>query len=227
MMNFLRNNWYKLGLLLFVMLAFGALFAADRLSTLQKLLLASLMALPIHQYEEYALPGGAAPIINLAIYGYNDNFRHYPGNWHSCMLVNLLAYIFYLAAFLLPHCVWLGMATMLFNLTQLLGHGIRMNVVLKTWYNPGMATALCLLTPISIAYFVCLFNSTPPSSADWIAALICLIAMLLITIIAPVQLLKDVNSPYDIPDWQMEQFRKVTTFAAINKATLNTKEVPR
>lgn len=216
-MKFLRNNWYNLGLLFFVIMAFWLIFWGDTLNTLQKILLASLLALPIHQYEEYALPGGGPVVINLAIYSHHDNFRHYPGNWQSCMVVNLSAYVFYLLALFLPDLIWLGMATMFFNLMQLLGHGIKMNLALKTWYNPGMATSILLLTPISVYYIWYVVNHSLIVGFDWVLAVAAFLIIAILTVILPVQGMKNENSPYDVPEWQVEQFYKVKNFASFNK----------
>lgn len=38
-----------------------------------------------------------------------------------------------------------------------------------------------------------------------------------VTVILPVQGLKDKNSPYDVPQWQVDQFDKVREFAKIGK----------
>lgn len=203
-MKFIRNHWYQIMLVAFVCMAFYALFFGENLSMLQKLLLASLMALPLHQFEEYELPGGGPVVINRVFWGEKDAYRNYPGNWNSIMVVNLSAYIFYILALLLPGQHWLGLATMLFNLFQVLGHCLEMNIKGKTWYNPGMATSLVLFLPISITY---IWQILPQTTAGvWGGAFAMLVAMLLLTVILPVQLLKNRQSTYIIPNWQIERF---------------------
>ena len=206
-MKFIRENWFRLGLLAFICMAFWALFYGDNLNITQKLLLASLMALPLHQFEEYALPGGGPVVINRIFWGEKEQYRNYPGNWNSIMIVNLSAYVFYILAILFPEVIWIGMATMFFNLFQVLGHVLEMNIKGKTWYNPGMATSICLFLPISIAYIHRMAKFT--SGADWAAAVIATIVIMIVSVILPVQLLKKKNSPYDIPQWQLDQFEKV------------------
>ncbi|MGN1382318.1 MAG: hypothetical protein ACI4W2_05805, partial [Eubacterium sp.] len=68
-MKFIRNHWYQLGLIIFIVLAFWALFHGEQPDLTQKLLLASLMALPLHQFEEYELPGGGPLVINKVFWG--------------------------------------------------------------------------------------------------------------------------------------------------------------
>lgn len=205
-MKFIRNHWYQVMLVVFVGMAFTALFCSKDWDIVQKLLFASLMALPLHQFEEYELPGGGPIVINKVFWGEQEQYLNFPGNWNSIMIVNLSAYIFYMAALIFPDVIWLGLATMFFNLFQVLGHCFQMNIKGKTWYNPGMATSVFLFLPISIAYIRQVSNQT--NAMSWIIALIALVVILLTTVILPVQLLKKRDSEYFIPEWQNQQFEK-------------------
>lgn len=214
-MTFLRNNWFRLGFIVFCALAFGALFYAEHLSFTQKLLLASLMALPLHQFEEYQFPGGGPVVINRYFYGERDDYLTYPGNWNSIMVVNLSAYVFYLAALALPEVVWLGVATMFFNLYQVLGHCVQMNMKMRTWYNPGMATSVLLFLPISLAYLCHVVSAGLMTGTAWVLALAAFVLMAAMTVIAPVQGLKKRNSKHRIPSWQAERLERVRSFCAV------------
>lgn len=206
-MKLIRNHWYQIMFLVFVALAFYGLFWGQNMSMTQKLLFSSLMALPLHQFEEYELPGGGPIVINRIFWGEKERYLNYPGNWNSIMIVNLSAYIFYIAALCLPNILWLGLGTMLFNLFQVLGHCFEMNLKGKTFYNPGMATSIALFLPISVAYIILMFESIAVKT--WIIAIIALIVMLVTSVILPVQGLKDKASPYFIPEWQNKQFEKI------------------
>lgn len=214
-MKFIRNHWYQIMMIAFAALAFVGLFCAADWSLVQKLLFASLMALPLHQFEEYELPGGGPLVINKVFWGEKEQYMNYPGNWNSIMIVNLSAYVFYVAALLLPNVIWLGLATMLFNLFQVLGHCFEMNIKGKTWYNPGMVTSLFLFLPISIVYIK--QTAGLAGGKCWLAAVAALVAILLITVIMPVQLLKRKDSPYVIPEHQKQQFDKVNQMFHIGK----------
>ena len=205
-MKFIRNHWYQIMLVVFAGMAFTALFMEQDMTLLQKLLLASLMALPLHQFEEYELPGGGPIVINKVFWGEKERYLNYPGNWNSIMIVNLSAYIFYILALCLPNVIWLGLGTMLFNLFQVLGHCLEMNIKGKTWYNPGMVTSIVLFLPISIAYIVQVAESA--TAVTWVAAVAALVVMLSVSVILPVQAMKKEDSPYVIPEWQNEQFEK-------------------
>lgn len=217
-MKFIRNNWFRIGLIVFVALAFYMIFwGNDALSDTQKILMASLMILPLHQFEEYVMPGGGLVVINLAFYGEKVLYRNYPGNWNSIMIVNLSAYIFYILALVFPEALWLGIATMLFNLFQVLGHGFEMNIKLKTWYNPGLATSLFLFLPISVYYLYFVTHNCSVTGKDWLCAVGLLALIMVCTIILPVQGLKKKDSPYKIPEWQIQQLEKVREFAGIKR----------
>ena len=205
-MNFIRNHWYQIMLVAFAGMAFTVLFMEQDMTLLQKLLLASLMALSLHQFEEYELPGGGPIVINRVFWGEKERYLNYPGNWNSIMIVNLSAYIFYILALCLPNMIWLGLGTMLFNLFQVLGHCFEMNIKGKTWYNPGMVTSIILFLPISIAYIVQVAKSV--TAVTWVVAVAALIVMLSVSVILPVQAMKKEDSPYVIPEWQNEQFEK-------------------
>lgn len=167
-MDFYRNNWYKLTFVVFVFLSFFMGFwGVYMLTPLQQILMFSFMALLIHQFEEYVLPGGGPVVINKANLGEKIKFRNYPGNMQSSMIVNNLAYVFYIAAIIWPQLIWLGLATMFFNLFQLLGHELKMNRALKTWYNPGLASVVFLFVPINIYYITYVINNNLVNGWDW------------------------------------------------------------
>lgn len=217
-MKFYRDNWYRLTIIAFIFLAFYMIFWGHKtLSPIQIILTSSFMALLIHQFEEYVFPGGAPPIINIATFNEKTNFRNYPGNMQSSMFVNNLAYVVYISAIIFPELIWLGLATMFFNLFQFIGHGLQMNKALKTWYNPGLASVVFLFIPISIYYMVFITENNLTTTWDWVLGAIAFVVTLIVTTILPVQLLKDKNSPYVVPEWQIEQFNKVKNFASLSK----------
>lgn len=217
-MNFYRYNWYKFTIVVFIFLAFYMGFwGIDTLSTLQNILMFSFMALLVHQYEEYVFPGGGPVVINKANFGEKVNYRTFPGNMHSSMIVNHLAYVVYIAAIIWSEFIWLGLATMFFNLFQFIGHGIQMNSRLKTWYNPGLASVIFFLIPISIYYMVFIVSNDLVTGWDWFWGAASFFIVLTLTTILPVQALKNVNSPYAVPEWQVNRCNEVQAFASLEK----------
>ena len=214
-MAFIRDNWYRMGLVAFAATAVAVIALAPEMDATQRILLLSLMSLPLHQYEEYALPGGGPVVINRYFYGEPDNYRRFPGNWNSIMVVNLSAYVFYVLALALPQLTWLGMATMFFNLYQVLGHCIQMNLKMGTWYNPGMATSVFLFLPVSVRYMVVVAGSGQMLAADWVLAAVCFVLIAAVSVVLPVQAMKRADSPYPIPQWQVERLEQVRAWASL------------
>ena len=214
-MAFIRDNWYRMGLVAFAAMAVAVIALAPEMDATQRILLLSLMSLPLHQYEEYALPGGGPVVINRYFYGEADNYRRFPGNWNSIMVVNLSAYVFYILALAFPQLTWLGMATMLFNLYQVLGHCIQMNLKMGTWYNPGMATSVFLFLPISACYIAVVVGSGQMLATDWALAVACFALIAAVSVVLPVQAMKRADSPYPIPQWQVERLEQVRSWASI------------
>jgi hypothetical protein len=64
--KFYSKNWYYIGGILFVVLSFLIGFFGEAFDPLSKILTLSFMALLVHQFEEYALPGGFPAIMNSA-----------------------------------------------------------------------------------------------------------------------------------------------------------------
>jgi len=216
--NFYRNNWYYLTIIAFVILSFYMGFwGTARLSHIQTILMFSFMALLVHQFEEYVLPGGGPIVINKIYYGEKENFRRFPGNLQSTMIVNTSAYVFYIAAIIWPQFIWLGLGTMFFNLFQFIGHGIQMNREMKTWYNPGLATVIFLFIPLSIYYMVFVVTNHLLTGWDWLGGALTFIIATILTVILPVQGFKNANSPYEMSQWQVGRFNKVQAFASLER----------
>ncbi|MGI6212113.1 MAG: HXXEE domain-containing protein [Anaerovoracaceae bacterium] len=214
--NWYVYNWYKLVGYYFIGIAFFMLFwGTEHLSDIRCILVASLMALLAHQFEEYVFPAGGPVVINKGNFNERIRYRNYPGNMLSSMIVNNSAYFVYFLAVLFPQLLWLGIGTMFFNLFQLIGHGIKMNRAMGTWYNPGLGTAVFLLVPVSIYYFYFIVSRGLVSGADWAIGAPAFVIAVGITTILPVQLLKDEDSPYVVPEHQITCCDKVQEFARL------------
>lgn len=69
--------------------------------------------------------------------------------------------------------------------------------------------------PIAGCYFRFITANGLASGRDWLYGVGMLLLILVATVILPVQGLKKKDSPYMIPEWQIEQFEKVRNFATI------------
>lgn len=201
------QNWYYVGGVLFVSLAFMVGFFGDTVNPLSKILTLSFMALLVHQFEEYALPGGFPAIMNSVWMGEKDVPDRYPLNRKSAFIVNVIGgYPFYILPILFPNLIWLGLAQVLFGMLQILIHGILINVKMKSWYNPGLAAVVLLHWPIGIYYIWYIYANGLIQPWHWLAGigLTVLAAMLIINL--PLQLLKTKNSEHAFSAEEMKRF---------------------
>lgn len=213
-MKILRNYWQFISWgLLTILIAYLFLGTGQQLPSLQKIMIYQFMALLVHQSEEYIFPGGAGLVINRGTYREEINFKRYPGNTQSALLVNLSAYVPFIIGIICYRQIWLGIALAFFNLMQFPGHVISMNKALKTWYNPGMATTIFILTPLSLFYLIEIYQLGFASGLNYLLGLVAFIIIVSLTVVLPVQSLKNPNSPYAIPDNQVQKFDKVMTWA--------------
>lgn len=161
-MQFYRRHWYEIGGALFVALAYFMGFWGNHFSQIQVILTYSFMGMLAHQFEEYAIPGGLPGIANIAICGERVAPDRYPLNANQVMISNVfLTYPFYIVPILFPNLIWLGLIQIGQGLSQVIPHGVIMNVKLKSPYNPGMASCLLIQLPLGI-YYIWFVQTHPP-----------------------------------------------------------------
>ena len=207
-MAFYRKNWYYIGGILFVGLTFVVGVWGNEIAPLRRILLLSFMSLLVHQFEEYALPGGFPAVFNI---GWNRESLapdRYPLNRMSCVWVNvLLAYPFYISAIVFPSLIWLGLAQILFGMVgQLVVHGIVINRKMHSFYNPGLAVTVFLHVPIGVYYIWFGYAHGLIQPWHWAAGIVCAGLAALLVVGLPVTALRDRNSPYPFDADEMARF---------------------
>ena len=97
----------------------------------------------------------------------------------------------------------MGACQVLAGVWQLPGHGIAMNIRLKSKYNPGLASTAFLQTPVAIYYvwYVCTYMPEKAAQLWW--GIPGSILMLLLTFIVPILFMKDKNSAYPFEDREL------------------------
>ncbi len=206
-LKFYIKNWYYFGAVLFVALAYIIGFFGEVINPLQKILILSFMALLVHQFEEYGLPGGFPAIMNSIISEEMEAPDRFPLNQKNVTVVNTIgAYSFYIIPIFLPNLIWFGLAQILFGMVQVLMHGIIINVKMKTFYNPGMGAVVFLHWPIGIYYIWYIYANGLVQALDWIVAIACVVAAVIFIVVLPVRLLQDKNSEYPFSKEEMERF---------------------
>jgi hypothetical protein len=163
-----RRQWPRLGAII-AMGWGGALALAsmkNRLSRLQMISALNFGALLVHQYEEYEDPGYFPGQFNRGLFK-SDLPDHYPLNTHTAMCINTaIAYPFYILPVVFPAKRWLGIAPVLFGISQAVGHGIIFPRIAGARYSPGFLASILLHVPLGVAYFKALGTDGPISKKD-------------------------------------------------------------
>ena len=209
-MNFMRANWYYVGVGLFLPLAVVLALAWGDLDTLQRLLLLSFMALLLHQFEEYAWPGGFPAVMNIAwMPGVGALADRYPLNRQAALFVNVMfAYPYYLLPVFLPGLVWMGLGQVAFGISQLFIHGIVINRKLRSFYNPGLFVVVFGHLPIGIYYIWYVISGGLTQWWDWPLALLWLGLGAVMGVAMPVtKWFANRESPYAFSEREMGRFR--------------------
>jgi hypothetical protein len=206
-MNTIRRHWYNIGAVIALGVLAYVVISWQNLEILPKLLLLNFVALLIHQFEEYGWPGGFPAIMNMVLQP-SSTPNCYPLNQNSAMIVNVLfAYPFYLIPVFFPHVIWLGLAPVLFGMSQFLVHGIVANVKLRSLYNPGMAAVVLLHVPIGILYISHIVSNQLATGWDWLFAVVYWVLCAGIGLgKVGFSWLKHENSPYPFSDSEMRRF---------------------
>jgi hypothetical protein len=198
MMGFWRLHWADAGMVLALVVGAGVVLGHP--NGLALVLWLSLVTLFVHQFEEYRYPGYFPGMMNTAMYG-SDQPDRYPLNSQTAMVVNVClgwgAYL--LAAVFHVHAIWLGIATILVSVGNVVAHGVLFNVRGRTRYNPGMVTALVLFLPLATYFFVSAIQQGAASPMDWVVGVALGVALNLVGVLKTIDWMKDVNTPYVFP----------------------------
>ena len=171
-LKILCRHWYNIGIAV-AMCALAALIAGwNEMSMLLRFNTISFIAMLVHQFEEYGLPGGEPMIMNRVLQG-SDIPDRYPLNQFSAMFTNVFfTYVIYVLPILLPNVIWLGIAPMLMGMMQFLIHGIMTNIKMKSIYNPGLGAVVFLHIPVGVCYFRYITVHQLAGGATWAIAIV-------------------------------------------------------
>jgi hypothetical protein len=191
-------HWFDVGIGLAV-LASGYVLTAS-LNTLSVLLWANLIALFLHQFEEYRFPGTFPGMMNTVMFN-SPHPDRYPLNTNTALVINVSVgwLAFLMAALLGAGALWLGIATMLVSIGNVLAHTFLFSIKGGTRYNPGMLTAITLFAPIAISFGYVVVVGSSATPIDWALGLVLGVVLNYIGILKLIDWLKDENTPYVFP----------------------------
>ena len=199
-MTFLRKHWFDLAGIGVILVAAYLIFAWQELSTYKQLMWVSLITLFLHEIEEYRVIGTFPGMFNKVMFKSNIPDR-YPINMNSSLVVNVpIAWSIYLLAALVgENAVWLGMASILISVGNIVIHVFILNIKLKRLFNAGMLTSIVLFIPVSAYFFYYIEVSALAKPMDYLIGLPLGVVFSLFGILMPVLWMKDRNSPYPFP----------------------------
>ena len=179
------NNWAITSLLLGLVLAVIINFAAFDFT--QKTLLALIVFLLLHFYEEFGFPGGF-PYVGIKVL-MNSNEKN-PARWGANNLNSLFGnwgflFLVYVLPLIIPSVKFLTLAAVLFSFLEFFMHVILFNFKLKTFYNPGLITTVFGMTPIATYYLVSIYGQNLYSGSEYIFAFIWCIAVFMFCFRSP------------------------------------------
>ena len=174
MMKFLLRHWFDVGGILAIPLLLWA-WLGDW-PTIQLILLLNLVAVLVHQFEEYRFPGGEPWVLNEVMMPKpGARADRLPTNQLSSIWINGMAWVLYALPVFFPEQVWLALAPILMGFpAQFVAHGIFNNVKLRTFYNPGLFAVLFGHTPLAIWYVVTVYQQGLIHWWDWMLGVLLL-----------------------------------------------------
>ncbi len=198
-MDLLRRHWFDIGIVLALVTGLYLVIAKPA-SALEFVLWLNLIALFLHQFEEYHYPGYFPGMVNNVMFASKMPDR-YPLNMNTAFLVNVVeGWILYaLAAIVGERALWLGIAAVLVSFGNVVAHTILFNVKGKTIYNPGMLTSVVLFLPIVVYFFVLVLSNQLATLPDWIVGVTLGVLLNYLGVLKLIELLGDKNTLYVFP----------------------------
>ena len=164
----MRKHWFDVAGVLAIGFALF-LYQADNLTPYDYVVWFSLISLFLHQMEEYRVVGTFPGMVNRVMYN-SDMPDRYPLNTNSAVYVNVFMgwTLYFIAALLGEKAVWLGIATILVSVGNLIAHTIFFNIKGKTFYNAGLATSWLLFAPCAFLFFKIIHTEGLVTLTDYI-----------------------------------------------------------
>ena len=179
------NQWHNISLALAVVTALLAVLGPWDFT--QRIILALIVCLFLHFYEEFGFPGGFPYMGVKVLLGRDEldpekwganNLNSIFGNWGFLLLV-------YFLPLFLPGVRFLTVGAIIFAFLECFMHLLLFNVRLRSFYNPGAVTAIFGMTPIAIYYFVRIAGQGLYRWYDYVIAFVWCVAVFLFCFRSP------------------------------------------
>ena len=211
-MKFILRHFYNISVPIGITILVFTFIYWNKLNYLSALALVHLAVINFHFFEEFGFPGGF-PYFANTIFGYKDSPRpdRFPLNQMSAFLTNWgTALIMYVPPIFFPDKIWLGLPAILFGgFAQLIMHGIANNIMLKTYYNAGLATVLLGHVPVAYFYIQYIVSNNLATVWDWVIGFGLMVVWYVIGIRVIInKSFENMNSPYPFDKTEMDKFQK-------------------
>ncbi|HVU54765.1 MAG TPA: HXXEE domain-containing protein [Puia sp.] len=169
MLKFLKTRWFDIGAIIALVIIKGVLLNARLMGNIQSLLWLAFAALLLFQAEEYHWPGSYPEWLNKIAGKQKKNYRA-PLSVKSNFIINVLVEwtTFIIAAILEEDALWLGVAVMVFCFGSFVKHVFYYNIKARTWYNPGVATSIVCMLPVSAFFFIEIIRGQKTEITDYL-----------------------------------------------------------
>jgi hypothetical protein len=169
MLNFLKTRWFDVGAIIAFVIIKGIILNARLMGSIQSLLWLGFAALLLFQAEEYHWPGSYPEWLSK-LSGKGKISDRTPLTANSNFIIHVLVQwtTFIVAAIFEEDALWLGMAVMIFCFGSFIKHTFYYNIKARTWYNPGMATSILCLLPVSAFFFREVIGKQKASLTDYL-----------------------------------------------------------
>lgn len=196
-MNFLRKHWFDLGAVLSLIVGIYIFNSYHSLSQYQFLLWCSLITLFFHQLEEYRIVGTFPGMINTVMFK-SETPDRFPLNTNTALIINIIiGWGFYLpAAILSEKAIWLGIATMMVSMGNIIAHTFLFNIKGKTFYNAGLITCWLFFAPAVYYFIIIITNGHLASASDWYIGIILGVVLNYIGVLKMISWMADKNTPF-------------------------------
>lgn len=157
----------------------------------------SLVSLFLHQLEEYRIVGTFPGMVNSSLFNSKMPDR-YPLNTNTSFYVNVVIgwTIYFLAAVLAERAIWLGIATIIVSIGNIIVHSTFFNIKGKTFYNAGMATSWLLFVPCAYFFISIIHTNHLAMTTDYFIGIALGIIFNVVGVLKLIDWMADKNTTY-------------------------------
>lgn len=167
-MKWFRNHWFDIGGFLAIAIVILLMTLHPLMSYLQWLLWLNLVALFVHQLEEYKYPGTFPQMLNTVLFK-SDLPNRYPLNTNTSMIINVGGWLIcFFGALLADKVVAIGIIALMISAGNFMAHTFLFNIKGRSFYNPGLLTSWLLFLPVVILFFMNVVGKVEISTVDWV-----------------------------------------------------------